>query len=240
MPDAQKERLHRKFVIWCVANGRPWKAVTTSTPNTYHRRVGSCIRRCHSASRHPEKDPRQLVPRGQGGGDVHLQDSARGKQGARVRWTFVQPADRPDYGGESWIRHGLPHKVRAHFWLSFIRRCLSFFTTVLVRFTQQPVVQTSGVYPMYDVIWHVRVGCVCAFLHITFLLFYQYAWCTCCFCFSPIEIQHTKCPCDSSHDINLLRINWDKICVVTNYYGTEIYFANIAVISKYTAIIILI
>ena len=28
MPDAQKERLHREFVIWCVANGRPWKPVS--------------------------------------------------------------------------------------------------------------------------------------------------------------------------------------------------------------------
>ena len=44
---------------------------------------------------------RQLVFRGQGGGDVHLQDRARGKQGARVRWTFLQPGDGPDYCGQS-------------------------------------------------------------------------------------------------------------------------------------------
>jgi len=28
MPDAQKERLHRKYVIWCVVNGRPWSAIS--------------------------------------------------------------------------------------------------------------------------------------------------------------------------------------------------------------------
>ena len=52
------------------------------------------------------------------------------------------------------IRHGLgePHKARRHFWLNFIRRCLSFFATVLMRIIQQPVVQTGRVHLIYGVI----------------------------------------------------------------------------------------